>query len=415
MIRKLRIKFICINMAIVTMMLLVIFGMVLHFTAENLEERSLKALTDIREPVFAGEIGGLFENRLPGMPEGLPVPGERVHLPWFRVSWDENGQRQIYSDGYGEALDEQTLETVAELARSSEAPVGLLKDYGLRYRKDFGPMGEGIFFLDISSEITTMNDLIRTSLFVMLVSLGLFLMLSILLARWAIRPVEEAWDRQRQFVADASHELKTPLTVIMTNAELLQDPMYEPEEKGAFAENILTMSRQMRFLVERLLELARVDNGTAKMERKSLSFSELVQGGLLPFEPVYFEKGLELEAEVAEGLRVRGDESRLKQVLEILLDNGAKYTQPGAAVWVRLRQQGSACLLSVAGPGEPISREDLTNIFRRFYRVDQARYRNGSYGLGLSIAESIVTEHGGRIWAESEGGINTFFVQLPAE
>ena len=173
------------------------------------------------------------------------------------------------------------------------------------------------------------------------------------------------------------------------------------------------MSHQMRGLVESLLELARVDNGGQNMVFSRLNYSELVTDALLPFEPVYFEKGLLLESEVAEGVFVKGSAQHLKQVLDILLDNASKYAAPDSTVQVTLRTQGAHCLLSAANPGEEISKEDLKNIFKRFYRVDKARSMNHSYGLGLAIAEGIIHRHNGKIWAESGGGINTFFVQLP--
>ena len=399
MIRKLRIKFICINMTIITAMLLVIFGMLLHFTRDNLEQQSLEVMMGIQEEPFAPE------------PPGVP-PMKRIQLPWFRVSWDPGGGNRHIFGTYAEQLEEETLEQVIVLARESDQQMGVLKQYSLRFRKSQDPRGQKILFVDISSEMATMSDLMKTSAFVGGLSFIGFLVLNILLARWAVRPVEEAWNLQKQFVADASHELKTPLTVIMTNAELLREDQYDQRDKQVFAGNILTMSRQMRYLVERLLDLAKVDNGTAKMEFVPLDFSALVAESILPFEPVYFERQLRLESELEQGLRIKGSETHLKQVLEILLDNGAKYTAPEGTVCVRLQRQGGVCLLCVSGPGDPISRENLTNIFRRFYRIDKARSRDGSYGLGLSIAESILTAHGGKIWAASEAGINSFFVQI---
>ena len=242
---------------------------------------------------------------------------------------------------------------------------------------------------------------------------AVFLGLSFLLARWAVKPVETAWNQQRQFVADASHELKTPLTVILTNAELLQEPEYDEQARSRFVDSIMTMSHQMRGLVESLLELARVDNGGQNLVFSRLNFSELVSDALLPFEPVYFEKGLTLDNGVEEKLFVKGSQQHLKQVADILLDNASKYASADSTVRVILRRQGSHCLLSVASAGDAISREDLKNIFKRFYRMDKARSMNHSYGLGLSIADSIVSKHGGKIWAESADGVNTFFVQLP--
>lgn len=397
MIRRLRIKFICIIMSMVTVMLLVIFGMVLHFTQDDLEKQSVDMLQSI------------MDGRLP--PDWKNGPPRGIRFPWFRVIWNPEGERFVESNGYDKQLEE-SLQEIISVAREKTRQEGILWNYGLRYSKKPGPLVEQIVFVDISSEIATMQSLLRTCAFVGVLSFFTFLLLSILLARWAIWPLEAAWNHQRQFVADASHELKTPLAVIMTNAELLQDPNCDSETTRACTENILTMSRNMRALVENLLDLARMDGG-GRLDFSELNLSELVSDCLLPFEPVYFERQLRLESEVTEEIGVKGSEGHLKQVLDVLLDNGAKYTAPGGTVRVSLQRQGSGCLLRVAGPGTPISREDLKNIFKRFYRVDKARSRDGSYGLGLAIAERIVTEHGGRIWAESEDGINTFFVQLP--
>jgi len=136
---------------------------------------------------------------------------------------------------------------------------------------------------------------------------------------------------------------------------------------------------------------------------------------VLPFEAVYFERGLSLLGETEENIRVKGSEGHLRQVVDILLDNAQKYSLPGGTVEVWLKKQGrGGCLLTVSNTGPEIGKEDLKNIFKRFYRVDQARTHDGSCGLGLSIAEGIVTEHKGKIWAESANGVNTFFVQLPA-
>ncbi|MEE0111417.1 MAG: HAMP domain-containing sensor histidine kinase [Oscillospiraceae bacterium] len=401
MIKRLRIKFVCINMTIVTAMLLVIFGMVLQFTQENLENQSIRMMQNVAEN----------ERVQPGRPG---ESWEEVQLPFFFVTIDFRGEMTAASGGYYDLSDEEQVLQIIQQARNTDAETGILKEYKMRFQKRTMPFGEAMVFVDISSEIATMENLVKTCVFIGIISFSVFLGLSFWLARWAVKPVETAWNQQRQFVADASHELKTPLTVIMTNAELLQSPEYTDADRRRFSDSILTMSHQMRGLVESLLELARVDNGAAKMVFSEFDFSEQVSDGLLPFEPVYFEKELLLESEIEEGLKVKGSQAHLRQVLDILLDNAAKYASPQGTVTVKLKRQGNHCLLSVANPGEQISKEDLKNIFKRFYRIDKVRSMNHSYGLGLSIADSIVKEHGGRIWAESAEGINTFFVQLTA-
>lgn len=398
MIKRLKLIFICINMVIVTAMLLVIFGTVLHFTQANLEQQSERMLQSVLES------------------RGHPRPGElsgQAQLPYFYVSVNSFGELSATFSGYYDLTDTDALQEIISLTLSDPAQSGVLKDCGLRFLKRTTPFGQSIVFADMSSELATMGSLVKNCVIIGIASFIAFLGLSFLLAGWAVKPVESAWNQQRQFVSDASHELKTPLTVILTNAELLQQGGYAEEDREKFVSSILTMSHQMRGLVESLLELARVDNGGQNMVFSRLNYSELVTDALLPFEPVYFEKGLLLESEVAEGVFVKGSAQHLKQVLDILLDNASKYAAPDSTVQVTLRTQGAHCLLSAANPGEEISKEDLKNIFKRFYRVDKARSMNHSYGLGLAIAEGIIHRHNGKIWAESGGGINTFFVQLP--
>lgn len=398
MIKRLKLKFICINMVIVTAMLLVIFGTVLHFTQANLEQQSERMLQSVLES------------------RGHPRPGElsgQAQLPYFYVSVNSFGELSATFSGYYDLTDTDALQEIISLTLSDPAQSGVLKDCGLRFLKRTTPFGQSIVFADMSSELATMGSLVKNCVIIGIASFIAFLGLSFLLAGWAVKPVESAWNQQRQFISDASHELKTPLTVILTNAELLQQGGYAEEDREKFVSSILTMSHQMRGLVESLLELARVDNGGQNMVFSRLNYSELVTDALLPFEPVYFEKGLLLESEVAEGVFVKGSAQHLKQVLDILLDNASKYAAPDSTVQVTLRTQGAHCLLSAANPGEEISKEDLKNIFKRFYRVDKARSMNHSYGLGLAIAEGIIHRHNGKIWAESGGGINTFFVQLP--
>lgn len=399
MIKKLRTKFVCILMTVVTIMLVVMFGLVIHFTGSSMENQSIQMMQAIASEPFQ-----------------LGLPDDRtgdIRLPYFVVQVSRWGEVTATGGGYYDLSDEETILAITKAALESEEQTGVLKAYKLRYSKNARPSGQIIVFVDMSSEQATMNGLIQSCIFIGIISFAAFLSISLLLARWAVKPVDQAWQQQKQFVADASHELKTPLTVIMTNAELLQSPDCDESARRQFSDSILVMSRQMRGLVEGLLELTRVDNGAVKTKYAALDFSDLVQNSVLPFEPLYFEKGLILETGVEAGVWLKGSESHLHQVLDILLDNAMKYTTPGGTVRVAMRHQGSHALLSVAGPGEAISPEDQKNIFKRFYRIDKARSRDGSYGLGLSIAQSIVTEHGGRIWADSRDGINTFLVQLP--
>ena len=400
MLKNLRVKFVFINMLIVAVMLSAVFGFVYHSTKANLESESVSMMQSIaKNPLYLMDISEQIQG---------------VRLPYFVLQINSRGSLIAAGGGYYDLSDKSFLEELLRKALLSEKSVGVIDEYNLRFYRTAASSRVSIVFADITSEKSTLLSLLRALLFIGSGAFIVFFGISVLLSRWAIKPVETAWLQQRQFVADASHELKTPLTVIMTNAELLQSSGYDEKSRKSFADSILVMSKQMRGLVEELLELARADSGQNLPPFEKFDYSAVVKNAVLPFEPVFFEKGIELSSEIQDGIFVNGDKEHLRQVLEIFLDNAQKYASvPGSAA-VKLERCGkNRCRLSVLNTGEAISPEDLKNIFKRFYRVDKARSRDGSFGLGLSIAESIVLRHRGKIWAESKNGVNTFFAELP--
>lgn len=401
MIKQLRIKFVCVVMTIVAVMLGSILGVVIHFTGEGMRMQSISMMRTVAS--------GRVHN------EHLDTSSGEVRLPFFTVQVSRRGELLAKSGGYFDLSDEQYVLEIVNAALSSDSDTGELEQYHLRYLKNKSPVGYTIVFSDTVTERATLRNMFYNCLLIFLVAMAMFLGISILLSHWAIKPVETAWNQQRQFVADASHELKTPLSVIMANAELLENDDSDEEERKRFSKNILSMTYQMRALVENMLEMARVDDGAARMQFSGVDFSQVVSDAVLSVQLLYEEKNLGLRSTVPEGILLHGSEQHLYQVMDVLLDNALKYSAPGGTVSVALGQSGRNCILSVSSPGDPISKEDLKNIFKRFYRADKARAMNGSYGLGLSIAESIVTAHKGKIWAQSDGGFNTFFVQLPVK
>lgn len=399
MTRKLRHKFIVIIMSIVTIMLCIIMSMIYFFTKRSLETGSINMMQNISNNPFL-----------------LHLPNEMqedVRFPYFTLQLNAHGKLTATGGGYYDLSDEGFLEGLIEATFSADAPIGIIEDYKLRFlRKNVG-FGQILVYADISSELSTLNSLLRNCVFIGIVCFLAFLCISFLLAKWVVRPVDRAWQQQRQFIADASHELKTPLTVIMTNAELLQNTDYDEASYSTFSSSILVMSRQMRDLVEQMLELARADNTQSHTVFSSFDLSRLVSDAVLPFEPVFFERGLTLHTNIADNILINGNPSELRQVIDILLDNAQKYSREKGTTWVTLQRRGKGhCLLTVADEGQTIPPQDLNNLFKRFYRADQARSRTGSFGLGLSIAESIVKRHRGKIWAESKNEINTFFVDF---
>lgn len=399
MIKKLKIKFIFTNMTIVTVVLFVIFGMIINSTSTALERESIAILQIAAKSSF-----------LPVKPGNLP---DEMRMPYFSVNISRNGVVTADGGSFFDLSDEEQLREIVDEAYYSEEKTGVIKEYKLRYLREESAVGTTIVFADISSEGAAIANLVRNCAIIGILSFGIFFGISVFFANLAIKPIEKTFVQQKQFIADASHELKTPLTVILTNAELLKSENCSAEEKSRLTGNIYYMSERMKVLVENLLELARADNGTSKMNFEKTNFSDVVYESILPFEPVYFENGKNLYYRIDKDIIISGSPDYLKRAVSVLLDNANKYSSDNTEVRVELIRKEKCCVLSVKSEGEHISKEDLKNIFKRFYRIDEARTSDGSYGLGLSIAENIVKLHKGKIWAESKGNENTFFVQLP--
>jgi len=406
MIRKLRVKFIAITMALVCLMVTAISGFVFFFTCRTMEAENNAALQSLsmKEPPPGGMPGGV-----PGIRPGDLENGGPIFILWVRP----DGSVEATGSPYFDLSDGALLREIYEAARADGEKTGILRKWKLCYYRADRPGETQYAFLDVSQDLQTLQDLALACFVIGTAVIALFFLISIWLSKWMVRPVEEAWNKQKQFVADASHELKTPLTVILTNAELLQSEEYDETARRRFTQSILSMSRQMRGLVESLLELARVDNGQVRQYFSQVDLSALVEDSVLSFEPVYFETGRELQSQIQPGILMQGSESHLRQVVEILLDNGCKYGRENETVELRLEKQGHHCLLTVTSQGKGLTPQECKDIFKRFYRVDKARAMNHSYGLGLPIAESIVVEHGGRIWATGKDEGNVFSVSLP--
>ena len=399
MIKKLRIKFVCVVMAIATIMVGAVLGLFIYFTLTGMEMQSMNMMIAISSTPF--------HKGFPGKPKE-----DEVRLPFFTVQMGDNGELITTGGDYFDLSDREYLQQIVDIAMESEDRSGELKEHNLRYLKNETPKGKTIVFSDTTTEKATQKSLLANSILIFCTAILVFFGISILLSRWVIRPVEKAWEQQRQFVADASHELKTPLSVIMTNAELGANDDVTQEERKQFSNNILSTTYQMRSLVENMLEMARVDNGFAGVQFSVLDFSQLVEDAVLSFRLLYEDAGIRLEQHIEKGIFLKGSEQHLYQVMDVLLDNGLKYSTPGGKVDVELHRNGGNCVLTVASPGEALSQEELKNIFKRFYRVDKARTMNGSYGLGLPIAQGIIEKHGGSIRVESGENTNRFVIHL---
>ncbi len=399
MLKQLRMKFVIINMSMLTVMLLIIFSLIYHSAQRDLESESIRMMQTIATDPF-------HLNR----PDD---PADDLKLPFFTIQLSPKGELLATGGGYYDLSDADFLQELIRISTQSRQETGIIEKHRLRYYRMRTPVETVLVFSDMSSETTTLAHLLRSFVLVGAFSVLIFLGISMLLARWAVRPVAHAWKQQKQFVADASHELKTPLTIITTNAGLLCSETCDDAEKHRLLQNILLMSDQMKQLIQSMLTLARTDNLPHLSASSVCSLSELVTSHALSFEGVFLEHDRFLTYEVTPDIRICGDADGLGQVIDILLDNAVKYSAKDSTTHLSLYpEKRNTCRVQVSSSGEAIPPDALSDIFQRFYRIDHARSRSGSFGLGLSIAKNIVERHGGQIWADSHAGINSFYVRL---
>lgn len=286
------------------------------------------------------------------------------------------------------------------------------KEKGTEDNLIFYKMDKGGYILVTFMDNTIINEsattLFRYTLIFGGITVVIFFFFSVVTARRIVQPLEDSYKRQKQFISDAGHELKTPVSVISANAELLSREIGENQ----WLSNIQYENERMGMLVVQLLELARTENIVSQMEQ--LDFSRLVAGETLPFESVAFESGLVLNSSISREIMVVGNSAQLKQLVSILLDNAIRHSAGGNEVYIKLSRERGFAKLSVINKGDEIPKEQREQLFERFYRADAAR--NGEdkhYGLGLAIAKAIVNSHKGRVEVICCNGYVEFRIQIP--
>ena len=286
------------------------------------------------------------------------------------------------------------------------------KNYGVELELAYYKVDKGGYTLVAFNDNTVMNGgarvLFRYTLIFGAVMFILFFFLSEFLARKILAPLEENYQKQKKFISDAGHELKTPVSVVSANVELLSREIGDNQ----WLQNIQYENERMGILIAQLLELARTENVTPQME--NLDFSRLVAGEALPFESLAFEKGLVLNSNITNDIGVEGNSTQLKQIVSILLDNAIRHSDGPGEVSLDLTKEHGFATLSVINKGDEIPVEQRKLIFDRFYRVDTVR--NGEdkhYGLGLAIAKAIAASHKGHIQVKCFNGLVEFKVKIP--
>ena len=321
---------------------------------------------------------------------------------------DDDTVKQWTSDRASLYTDDQVAALAARVSASNQDTGRVGSQYYCRVESGGS---RSIVVLDARLQRLNAQKVLNTTALVAGLACALLSAAAWLLIGQMVKPVDAAFERQKQFVWDASHEFKTPLAVISANAEVLAGEIGQNEYLGYIQSEV----RRTDKLVQNLLTLARMDKGTVSAEMSRFDLSGALLEVALPFESTVFEAGKTLETDIPDGITVKGDREMLQQLAVILLSNALKYSDDGGTIRISLAQKGHGCRLSVFNTGQGIAPENLERIFDRFYREDLSHNNAVSgNGLGLAIARNIVDAHKGKIHAESEYGSSAeFIVTLP--
>jgi len=404
--KKLRRRFIIINMCLVSIVLVGIFLANTISTARQVALNSYSYLNDDKRHITALH-RDVYEPKKEIPPKAFPQD-----IIWLRV--DNDNVLVLNQEAAPAYTDEHINEIVATALNTGKAK-GILREHNLRFDIFKTPNDEIVIgFIDVSYEQKFVYVQITNYLLTGLGSLIVFFVISFFLSKIVIKPVDKAFKQQQQFISDASHELKTPITVILANTSIILNKK-DNNNARKWVNYIDKEANRMKKLVEDLLFLARLDeNGNIALNSK-FNLSDALYECVLPFEPVAFENSISINNDISPNVFIKGNVDQIKRLIMILLDNACKYSPNDNAISITLKSLNGKANLSIHNKGPSIPEEDISKIFDRFYRVDKARERNSnSYGLGLPMAKEIVRHHKGNISVtstENEG--TTFSIVLP--
>lgn len=395
MIKKLKIRFVTTIMIILSLVFILIIGAINYFNYQSNERQSFDLLTALAES------DGIVPNDSPAMPGSSRTPPPNVFEmeKTFSVKLDNNATLFAVNGSTELSLLSEAMTILVKNVLESGEKSGSVDGY--QYLVAQKPYGEIMVFVDqrISNSMT--DRLIMTSLIIGGISLLVLFFISLFLANLMVKPVEEAFEKQKRFISDASHELKTPLTVISANADVLEGDIGQ----NKYLSYIQSEASRMNSLVNNLLTLAKLDGRTNKIIFLEFDLSHAVLSIALTFESTAFEENKKYELNIDAGLKYMGEAEKIKQVIAILIDNAIKHTDDEGLVEVILKKSGDKIHIEVFNQGQGIPEKEQDKIFERFYRCDESRSKEtGGYGLGLAIAKSIIDEYHGKIKVESDVG-----------
>ena len=407
MIGSLRRKFISISMISIFIVFSCIFISLMVFTKIQ-TNRSVDMLVDTissNDGVFPK-----FDSSKQRMPVQMPysdvITEETQFSTRFFSVWLDD-EKQIVNTNMDSVstITEQDVEDYTDKVLKRGKERGWIGDY--RYRIMDTEDGTTVVFVNGNTYNNTSNRLLFTALLVLLGSASLILILTVVVSKRAVRPVAESYEKQRQFITDANHELKTPLTLILSNLDIVESEL----GKNEWLDDIRSEGERMGLLINQLVTLSRMDESTDSVMREKFNLSSAVADTVSEFESLAEERGHTLTSSISPSVYYYGDESLIRRLTAILLDNAIKYCDAGGNIQLSLICRRHP-VLTVENTYQDVDKLELNRLFDRFYRADKARTFSGSFGIGLSIAQSIVKSHKGNIAAYRKSGIIGFRVEL---
>ena len=401
MLKKTQYKFIAITLVAIFLVLALIQGIlnlsIYAAVVLNAQER-IDQIRDSRGFVFSGGYSSeIFDNR-PAMniPSDFDGAG-KVSYMYVRINTMNENTPPFITTNMSDTYSADNIYYIANHLIESGIDKGFYMDMMYEITRD--DLNTVVVLIDLSNELNFLVSLMRISLIITGSSLLFVFLFSYYLSRWAIKPVKTAIENQQRFISDASHELKTPLTVISANAEVLESEIGE----SRWLSNIKSQTQIMSDLVFDLLDLAKMDETREEMVLSEFDLSSVVLSKSLEFECTAFENGKTFEQNITENVRYRGNEESIKHLVTILIDNAIKHSDENGIIRVTLNVTGNKRIFQVYNTGNGIKNSEKDKIFNRFYRSDESRSKvTGGYGLGLSIAKAIVDAHKGTISVDGE-------------
>lgn len=325
---------------------------------------------------------------------------------FYSVAFSNDGTVIEVNEGSNKLYEKEELVSLAKEALNKNQKSG--KTGQLVYLVSQRPGYTLVAFLDNTMANSNMDRIIQNFIAVGLAAILVLLLISLLIARRIVRPLEENDTRQKQFISDASHELKTPVSVISANTEMLVREIGENE----WLSNIQYENERMGTLLKQLLDLSRAENASVAMEK--IDLSNIVAGDALALDSLAFDQGRIIKSDIEDNIQIEGNRTQMEQVVTVLLDNAIRHSS-GKEIEITMKKHGRSAVLTVSNEGKEIPPEKLSHLFDRFYRVDEVRNsEDNHYGLGLSIAKAVVLNHKGNISVSCKDGKVSFTVTLPS-